>query len=349
MKGEYLIEYEFPEDFEIARDYCIFLNNLIASTYNSAVDAKIFDHKIDFDSRKETRKFVRESTKWSTEEYQEYFITNKKHGDLYFIAIKNVVRAVLLDFHQYIFEALENIKKGQLTIAYTLLRKPLKENLFILEWIAADSFEFFKRFNFDDSKLYSPLSLQCNKDFMRDIIKNAINNIKINSFYDPEFIFQLRYDKSKIFSFDPLWNLSTHLVTDREPIKTETFNLNFVFSNEDNKESQFAHIYTLLPYLLFYSVDIIETALQRISHLGEDNLSVRRYLGLLAWIQEYYVEGNLERAKEIKSLLKEFTSTFDSKCDKCGKKFKLDKEQMINICFGSFIKCSKCEEVIEIT
>lgn len=322
---------------------------MIASTFNSAVDAKIFDHKIDFDSRKEMRNFVRKSTEWSTDEYQKYFITQKKHDDLYFIAIKNVIRAVILDYHQFISEALENIKKGQLTVAYTLLRKPLKENLFILEWIAADSFEFFKRYNFDDSKSYSPLILQCDKEFLRNIIKAAIDNIEINSFYDPEFIFQLRYDKSKIFSFDQLWNLSTHLVTDRIPIKTETFNLNFVFSNENDRELQLAHIYSLLPYLMFYSVDVIETALKRISQLGKDSLSTRRYLGFLAWIQEYYVEGNLERAKEMKSLLKELTASIDSKCEKCGKKLKLDKEQMINICFSSFIKCFYCKEIIELT
>jgi Mg2+ and Co2+ transporter CorA len=143
--------------------------------------------------------------------------------------------------------------------------------------------------------------------------------------------------------------MSTHLVTDREPIKTESFNLNFIFSKAEDLELQLAHIYSLLPYLLCYSVDIIETALQRISHLGEDNLSFRRYLGLLAWVQEYFVEGNLERTEEIKSLLKDLTSSIDSKCEKCGKKFKLDKEQMMNICFGSCIKCSKCKETIEIT
>jgi hypothetical protein len=343
-----LIEYTFPEDFEIARDYSIFLNNLIASTYNSAVDAKIFDHKIDFESPQKAKKFVRKLSEWSRDEYQKYFINQKKHGDLYFIAIKNVIRAVLLDYHQFIFEALENIKKGQLTVAYTLLRKPLKENLFILEWIVADSFEFFKRFNFDDSRSYSPLMLQCDKEFLRSIIKNAIHNIEINSFYDPEFIFQLRYDKSKIFSFDQLWNLSTHLVTDRTPIKTETFNLNFVFSNVDDKEKQLSHIYSLLPYLLFYSVDIIEAALSKISHLEKDNLSTRRYFGFLAWIQEYYVEGNLERATEIKALLNELIFSGDLKCKTCGNAFHMDKEQMINICFGSFMQCSACKTMIEL-
>jgi len=51
---------------------------------------------------------------------------------------KVVFPALLSDFLHFIYEALVNSRKAKLNVTYALLRKPIQENLFLLEIIATD-------------------------------------------------------------------------------------------------------------------------------------------------------------------------------------------------------------------
>lgn len=49
-----------------------------------------------------------------------------------------------------------------------------------------------------------------------------------------------------------------HLFTEHKDIRTELLNINFVFSTLDAKISQWSYLYSRLPYLLYYSMCIVE-------------------------------------------------------------------------------------------
>jgi len=69
-----------------------------------------------------------------------------------------------------------------------------------------------------------------------------------------------------------LWNVANHLVTTCKYYKTESLNLNFVFSGPDSQESQWKYLYTVLPYLLFYSIEVIQAVLDQ--EIGENKFEV---------------------------------------------------------------------------
>jgi hypothetical protein len=53
-----------------------------------------------------------------------------------------------------------------------------------------------------------------------------------------------------------MFDQALHLVTNYKAIQTARQNLNFIFSDRESHESQWMHLYTRLPLLLAYAVDL---------------------------------------------------------------------------------------------
>jgi CheY-like chemotaxis protein len=59
---------------------------------------------------------------------------------------RHIALALLSDFCHFLYESLRCSEKGKLAVAYALLRKPLRDNLFYIEWLLADREEFIRLF-----------------------------------------------------------------------------------------------------------------------------------------------------------------------------------------------------------
>lgn len=338
---------KFPEDLKFARDYCFFINNIILSTVESAYDSLIFEHNIEFenDEQKIQFKYVLENKDY--EQYRDWFRANDKLTDLYFITLKGVLLNLIIDFNNYIYEALEIIQHGNYSVAYTVLRKPFKENLLLLEWIIADPVEFMFKYSFLDSTKYAPLNFFGKKDKLLNIMGRAIKKLKHPSFFDSEVFYQLRYSKRNIHSFDNLWNKSTHLVTTRNNIKTDTWNLNFVFLTEENRENLLHHLYSFLPLLLFYSSEIVDQVLKNIAKLGKDDVPLRRMAGFIVCFEEAYLKGRADE-KIFKKQLSKFRKELAQKCPNCSSQLTFTTNNMKLYCLEEKIICQNCSHEISL-
>lgn len=58
----------------------------------------------------------------------------------------NMFFSLLQDFCFFIYESLSCAARGKITVAYSLLRKPIRDNLFYLEWLLADKDDFYQCF-----------------------------------------------------------------------------------------------------------------------------------------------------------------------------------------------------------
>ena len=99
-----------------------------------------------------------------------------------------------------------------------------------------------------------------------------MNQINYRQTFNAAFIYSLRYSKKDEYGLERLWNLANHLVTTCKYYKTESLNLNFIFSGADSKESQWNYLYSVLPYLLFYTVEVIQVVLDR--EIGENKFDI---------------------------------------------------------------------------
>lgn len=61
------------------------------------------------------------------------------------LLIPHIYFSLLRDLNYYLYESLSCIERGKVTVAFTLARKPLQDNLFYLCWILTDSQVFLKK------------------------------------------------------------------------------------------------------------------------------------------------------------------------------------------------------------
>lgn len=151
--------------------------------------------------------------------------------DLFF---KQVFVAVLSDFCQFIHHALRASEKGWLTVSYALLRKPFQENLLVLEWLLSEPEDFLEVFREREIKDYAP-SGRIDGDRKKEIAKGALNQISF-PFPSAEEVYNFRYEYGGDYGLTGLSNKAMHIVTTHPEISTEKENLNFVFSDYEDKE-----------------------------------------------------------------------------------------------------------------
>jgi hypothetical protein len=139
---------------------------------------------------------------------------------------RNITMALSVDLCNFAYEALNAAAKGKMTVAYSLIRKPIKENLLFLEWLLADSKEFFSVFEKGEASLLD-VSRSIDSQKKKEIIQKAITAAKSPGITADE-LFRIRYDKSCQHGFETLCNKATHLITTFKQLKTEGQNFNFI-------------------------------------------------------------------------------------------------------------------------
>src|SRR5690554_5369778 len=68
----------------------------------------------------------------------EWLKKNELNNEIYELVVKELSRAIVADLSKFIYHALNAAKKGHMSVAYGLLRKPLTDELLILEQLAYD-------------------------------------------------------------------------------------------------------------------------------------------------------------------------------------------------------------------
>lgn len=196
-------------------------------------------------------------------------VTGRTH-DRDAIVISTIFPAALSDMLHCIYDDLENSRKGKLAITFILLRKPLQESTHLFETIIATSRDFVAQLKSDPTKLHSQKSGGTEAHSKR--ISQVLKVLPSFSRYNPFYLSQLRYDKNAEDSFDGVCNKAVHLFTTHQSIRTEPFNLNFIFSDMDARHSQWSFLYSRLPYILSYIHDIVEILCNSIAPTEPDYL-----------------------------------------------------------------------------
>jgi hypothetical protein len=214
------------------------------------------------------------------------------------IVLTTVFPAVISDMLHCIYESLQCSRKAKLSVAYMLLRKPLQESLFLLESIVLSKLDFANQL------ATKPLSLRATNAggaiAHENRIRRVLGLIDESANFDPAYLAQLRYVKCED-GFDGICNHALHLFTQHKDIATEPLNINFIFSGWEEKLSQWAFLYSRLPYVLAYTLRVVEHLTKNfaLTHPSYVDLMNRQIaaLSVLAWapLQPQY-QGQILRA-----------------------------------------------------
>lgn len=283
---------KLPKKFHLAHELSFLLHDIMTNLYLTAKQTNMFSVNIDI-YEDEYKEFLENSEDIGA------WIINTKEKDKSAKVLKIIVfPAVLSDMLHCFYEALETSRKGKLTISYMLARKPLQESLYLLEEIVLSELNFSNKFINNLNLLESSSSggLEGHAKRIEQIFEIIGSNFELNSHY----IAQLRYDKSNEDSFDGICNKAMHLFTNHKFIKTESMNINMIFSGYSQFETQWSYLYSRFPYLLFYTWIIVEYLTNSIIETSQEYLDeIRRKVSaliILWWneIDDFYKNEKLE-------------------------------------------------------
>jgi len=241
-----------PSEYEIAHELCFVIHDVLAKFLVSGEKQGAFFTSIQFkdDANRHAFEQSRDIFEWLEE--------TRRFDERAELLATTVLPAALSDMLHCIYEALTTSRKAKLAVSYMLLRKPLQETLYLLESIVLNRKEFSEKLISDPMKLRGLKAggMEAHSRRVQGVLDVVGDHCSLNATY----IAQLRYDKTSPDSFDGICNHAMHLFTEHKAIKTENMNINFIFSDVVSTGSQWAFLYSRLPYLLFYAHQVVEAA-----------------------------------------------------------------------------------------
>lgn len=275
--------------------------------------------------------------------------------DITQVLTKHLVMSITSDFVNFMYESLRNAKNGKMTVAYALLRKPLTDELLILEQLLIDKEDFVHRFFIDGRiKGYDPSPGNKNID-KQSVINKAVTKLYLNPILMPDYIHDVRYDKACDFGLNGLTNQALHIVTNDFHYKTDEQNLNFVFSTEEDIKGYREHYYTFVPYLLIYAISVIDGII--FDFLKDEENQNLRYIKVLKRLIGFMLVNKHTKTidkKVVDNLFKMIGETMPRDCHFCGQKnnivhadFELFIETEAFVCTNCFNNYLSSEKSIE--
>jgi len=255
------------------------------------------------------------------------------------VLTKHILLSVVSDMVNFAFESISCAKRGKMTVAYALLRKPFRDELLLLENLLNSPDDFIQKlFHNGDPKEYDPSKLKEAK--VMQIMEEACQKVSPKIFEVPQ-LYDFRYNRDYPLGISGFSDQALHIVTDNGKYPTSNQNLNFVFSNQDDIKRYWSHYYRLLPYLLLYTAAVVD-AIAFLYLDGDDakhrknEKIVQRFLGMILWLEKAF-PGKKDRIGESLS-----DSPFQVTCDHCGRSNELDVADYELYFYTQRLICPNC-------
>lgn len=306
-----------PKEFINSHNFCVILYDLIFETISHKAFKELYSSKFEFQSESVADL---EGLKSKETQFLEWLKLNRKDAEIVEILSKRILTGIVPDMLQFIYEGLSCSMRGKTTVTFSNFRKPINENLVVLERLYHDKESYIKDFYFEaEVKKFDPTSKKLDKkEIIREVLEKFEN--PLFSFLSEELIYDLRFSKDSN-GFNPLFNKAIHIVTNDPNYRTELTNFNFVFSDKEDIYKQWKFIYSFFPYLMIYITNLVLYLADELLELDSDliqNRELKVFSGAICWFNEK------ENFKEVVKKTLEIFEKTDIECPKCGMKANLD-------------------------
>ena len=260
------------------------------------------------------------------------------------IYMPHIFFSILQDLCFFLRESLSCIERGKVTVAFSLARKPIQDNLFYLTWLLVDSKDFLEKMLFGKPKDYDVSLLKGNKDLVIKLFSEATEIIRKDNInfadiiFEPEVFYDLVYNRKAKNSLTSVFDTSIHLVTRNPNYPTESENLNFIFSTNKIWDDFWNLYYEKIPYILLYllrvSLSIFEKYINIESEITEFNSYIINSKMLFAICNA--------TDEEFYDLFDLVLSSINITCDKCGTSYQLDNNTKKDLREDYLFTCVNC-------
>ncbi|NMB25735.1 MAG: hypothetical protein GX986_09400 [Firmicutes bacterium] len=336
------MEYEvLPKEYWDKQNYLLYVYSVLADMLRQADSKRLSDVAIRFDNVDQAISFEH------TKDIFGWLDDNGYHDESLDFFSRHVFFLLLRDFCYYAYESISCAQRGKVTVAYTLLRKPLRDNLFYMEWLLADAEELYHGLLHESVENYDVSSRTLSRKKIRRIIKEASSNSNMGEAMNVQnIIYRFRFSSKAKWGLQRIWNQSIHLVTRNVNYRTEEGNLNFIFANEDVWTNYWGYYYLIIPYLMAYVMEICEALFLRYIEVDTSNLVLNRSI---RWAKFASAMPNLDGANVLKNglyelyrALEEDDASLGHECPKCEENVLLTLQVLDQMINGWFVVCPYC-------
>ena len=145
------------------------------------------------------------------------------------LMVNHICAALFPDMLHFIHAGLTALEKRKFTLAFACFRKPFNEGLPLVALLCADEKDFFMKFKNDPVSFLDGGNF--NRRTKRLAIEAAIAKCSDASFMSADVLYTYLFDFKNASGFAGLFDKAMHLVTRNPDIKTEAYNLNFIFKD----------------------------------------------------------------------------------------------------------------------
>lgn len=250
------------------------------------------------------------------------------------LVINNVCIALYSDMLHFIFEAFRALEKRKFTVALSLLRKPLKEGIFIASQMCANEEAFFNKMKFDSKNLLNPREFDENSK--KKIFETAMKVSGGCSFTTPNEVYDAVFNHQNEAGLAGLFDKATHLVTEFRRNQTENYNLNFIFKNPQDDDVYSGETYSQLATLLLY-LHVLQIELY--GRMREPSKKYQNWM-LFTSIGSHealFKKGQSKITNFVNSNFAEFMQ-----CAVCGNQLRIKKIDVPKLLIAERLDCDKC-------
>lgn len=316
-----------PPDLRERHEFCFFIHDSMLSIFRELSDAKFPTYKVKLEDEEEAERLSMASDPIS------YFIENG-HADIaQKLSVGQAIMALTGDFLHFIYETLTALEKRKFAVAFSLLRKPFKENLLFLSMILADEDRFFA--DLGDSPADKFDFPEMSEKRRREIFDAAIAKVPLASFASSRNLISYVFDRNEPNGFAPMFDKALHLVTRNKAIKTEEFNLNFIFKNPMDNDI-YEHVYQGMAYVMMYALLLVIELFKR---AGGDSDRLANWFSMVN-LSTYHALFEKGRSPLVGVMNRTFKSFL--KCPHCTAPVKVTKGNSARFFVAQKLSCKSC-------
>ena len=328
-----------PQEFEFAHDFSLRMHDWMVGHIARGERDRLFDVSFQLSDERE----VLETSSLQDDRLFEWLEENGYSEVIGRMYLRRVFPGLLSDFLHFVFEALSCSRKSKLAVTYALLRKPFRENLTYMEWLLADPSGLLNTLHNEDPRRLSMQEILSGDDALKRT-ETAVSRTAMPAMHNAQILHDIRFDKKAHFSLEEFWNKAMHLVTTKKPINTEPQNLNFIFSDDEDRQTQWYFLYSRLPMLLAYAADVSDSLMymateQELPDYQEQ--MIRRCIGLAVCSHEM---NALREGVEPDDHIPVLDAVVVQQCGQCGASFDWDYRMLRELYSAEGIECGSCEQ-----
>lgn len=235
------------EELDLKNDY-----NFLMLCNDFIVDILKYADKYQWSSERITLK-EKDVKKLDSPNYDLFYFRNHGYAKIINKSLyKHIIFSLVADYNNYIFDAINCALRYHFGTAYTLLRKPLKDDLLLLEMIYVKGYRFIPEFLNKPIKNFSIDKIS--KEDKMKILRKCCKKI---NFFTAKRLYDLRYSKKSRESLEKIWNKTSHIITNAPDYATEDGNLNIIFATTDVVEENLVYFYKVCCSMQLYFITLI--------------------------------------------------------------------------------------------